>query len=321
MALRDALLIGLAVVVVANAMLHWYAAPPTRRRPPLIIALFLASIVVAASTMMLVDASVLAPLSVTEYSILAAAVFGAVLVVAAALSRVPWSRAWPIPLVVLAGFFLVRSVPAPTLLVTAIALVVGITGAPALAAAWEKRGAAAWGAIAIGLLLLLGGLGGALALLFGIGDGTFGDPAVHRATIALEPESPGAYVVILTPFDATEADAQAPLDAFLATARVIEGNAHVVIVGDRLRIEGEGRAVIVLDRSFLGPGREAFTHWTFADDGLRVTGVAVTATIAFDLSGGTGHTCWMQGERSMRAAPDGTASAEPTDGRPSTICA
>lgn len=318
--IRSAILAGLIIASLAAAWLHWRAAPPSRRRAPLLVCLALGLPLFGASLVMLVVGLVVNPLAPLAYAAWAFAVVGCALLVAALLARVPWARAWPAPLLIAPLILLDGATPFPGILFASILFLVSVTAPPAAAAAWERRGIAVVGAALLGMLLTAGMLFGTLTLLMGVGEGGFVDPAAHRATVSIVPEAAGVYTAYVPLFRAEEPDAQSALDALLASARVVEGNASIALVDGALRVEAEGPVIVAFERAFFGPGREAFVRWTFAEDALRVDGTPVRVVLSFDLSGGTGHTCWMRGERTARIAPGENGAFELED-RPSKVCA
>jgi hypothetical protein len=158
----------------------------------------------------------------------------------------------------------------------------------------------------LGALVVVGAGG-----LYMMTEGAMFSRGHHDWRVVVEPDGGGAWALFVPRIMASDGDTGEPLDAMLSTLAVTE--AGFALDHMRMRIDGEGRAVLVARSEFSGMGpvgeREAFSHWRVTNLSLmHAGGPPLDVTWAVDFSGGEGHTCWSSA--TYRARVEGNATAD-----------
>lgn len=148
----------------------------------------------------------------------------------------------------------------------------------------------------VGLILAALVLVGVGALFLMSGGSPF-SRGHHEWRIVVEPQGEGTWALFAPRIMGGDEDAARALDAMLSELTVTEGRAGFALDHMRIRIDGEGRAVLVARREFSSMDavgeREAFSRWSVpALNVTHVEGPALDVTWSVDFSGGEGHTCW-----------------------------
>lgn len=138
-----------------------------------------------------------------------------------------------------------------------------------------------------------------------------GERAEHRWSVAIDAAGDDTYSVevpFLTAEGAQPGRVQI-LDALRERVQVRAGDAELTWVrnGTHLRIDAQGPVEVAAVHSFRGSveEREAFLSWRMASEEVvrAGQGPAVDVDWAIDFSGGKGHTCWAEAQRTARLDP------------------
>lgn len=174
----------------------------------------------------------------------------------------------------------------------------------------------------VAVVLALASLPGAFVLLVDATDGGAGSLARHAWSVEVEPNGTGRYVVTVPFLRTTDPNRTAALDALSSSLRVASGSATARLVanGSAVQIEGSGpvRVEAIVELQGSTGQREAFTQYVVADAPVLVEGLPVRVAWSVDMSGGSGHACWMRAAFTLDAAPGRPA---PPPGPLGSVCA
>lgn len=166
---------------------------------------------------------------------------------------------------------------------------------------WFDLGRLPLGLMAVALVLFA--VVTAPILAFGISNGE-PQKAEHRWQVDLEPGGAGqAYTVELPFLEAVEDEDRALLDRLRDRLTVEEGQATVELVEDGtwLRVQAQGSVQVVAQDAYYGTvgHRELMTDLIVptANGTLTSAGnLSLEVEVIYSFSGGSGHTCWADGQ-------------------------